>query len=284
MGSWVAGFVQRLRGLGWIEGRNIVIDLRWAQGRVERAAEIAADFVKLKVDLIVTGGTANIEAARRATSTIPIVFAAATDPVGTGLVASLGRPGGNVTGLSIQGTDLAGKRMEILREVVPHLSRVAILVNTAASAAILEFREAQAALQMLGLSTVALEIQRAADIENAIAGKKGQVDALYVVPEPVTLTNRTRINSLALSERLPTMHAYREFVESGGLMSYGPNLADLWRRAAEYADKILRGAKPGDLPVEQPTKFDLVINLQMAKALALEIPPTLIARADEVIE
>ena len=282
--QWVAAFVQRLRELGWIEGRTVAIEYRWAEGRSERFAEIAAEFVRLKVDVIVTSGTAAVVAAKQATSVIPIVFAAAGDPVGTGLVASLARPGGNVTGLSIQQTDLAGKRLELLREVVPGLRRLAIMANVGNPAAVLEMGEVQAAARTLGLEVATLEIRRAEDIAPAFEALKGRADALYVCADPLVNTNRIRINTLALGARLPTMHGIREYVEAGGLMSYGPNFPDLFRRAADYVDKILRGAKPADIPVEQPTKFDLVINLTTAKALGLDVPPTLLARADEVIE
>jgi ABC-type uncharacterized transport system substrate-binding protein len=280
--AWVDAFVQRMRELGWIEGRTVVIEYRWAEGRSERAAEIAAEFVRLKADVIVTDGTPSIVAAKQATSVIPIVFAAAGDPVGSGLVASLARPGGNVTGLSVQAADLAGKRLEILREVIPGLRRLAILARTGSPTA--QRREAQAAAHTLGLEVVSAEIRRAEDIAPAFDALKARADALYVFGDPLMATNRIRINTLAQGARLPTIYSQREFVEAGGLMSYGPNFPDLHRRAAEYVDKILRGAKPGDIPVEQPTKFDLVINLTTAKALGLTVPDSLLARADEVIE
>ena len=215
---------------------------------------------------------------------IPIVFAVAGDPVGTGLVASLARPGGNVTGLSLQTTDLVGKRLELLREVVPRLSRLAIMGNVSTPLAVLEMREVQATVRTLGLEVATSEIRRAEDIAPAFDVLKGSVDALYVVADPLVTTNRLRINILALGARLPTMHGQRDNVEAGGLASYGANFPDLHRRAADYVDKILRGNRPGDLPVEQPTKFDLVINLITAKALGIEVPPQLLARADEVIE
>ena len=280
---FVAAFVQRLRELGWIEGRTIAIEYRWAEGRGERFAEIAAEFVRLKVDVIVTAGGA-VLAAKQATSLIPIVFAAAADPVGSGLVASLARPGGNVTGLSSQFTDLAGKRLELLREMVPSLRRLAIMANAGYPAAVLEMAEVQATTRTLGLDVVTLELRRAEDIAPAFEALKGRAEALYVCAESLVTTNRVRINTLALAARLPTMHSIREYVEAGGLMSYGPNFPDLWRRAGDLVDKILRGAKPADIPVEQPTKFDLIINLTTAKALGLDVPPTLLARADEVIE
>jgi putative ABC transport system substrate-binding protein len=283
-GQWVAALVQRLHELGWIEGRTVAIEYRWAEGRTERFDEIAAEFVRRKVDVIVTSATAAIVAAKQATSVIPIVFAAAGDPVGTGLVASLARPGGNVTGLSIQQTDVAAKRLEILGEAVPGLRRLAILGNVGGPAVVLDMREVQAAARTLGLEVITLEIRRGEDIAAAFETLKGRADALYVCIDPLVNTHRIRINTLALAARLPTMHIPREPVEAAGLMSYGPNLPDLWRRAGDYVDKILRGANPADIPVEQPRKFDLVINLTTAKALGLEIPPTLLARADEVIE
>jgi len=281
--EWVAAFVQRLRELGWIEGRTIAVEYRWAEGRDARFAEIAAEFVRLKVDVIVTSGTA-ILAAKKATSVIPIVFAVANDPVGSGFVASLARPGGNVTGLSLQATDLDGKRLELLREVVPGLRRLAIMANVGYPAAVLEMREVQEAARTIGLDVAALEIRRAEDIAPAFEALKGRADALYVVSDALISTHRIRINTLALAARLPTMHSVRAYVEAGGLMSYGPSYPDLFRRAADHVDKILRGTRPGDIPVEQPTKFDLVINLITAKALGLEVPPTLLARADEVID
>jgi putative ABC transport system substrate-binding protein len=283
-GQWAAAFVQRLHELGWIEGRTIAIEYRWAEGRTERFDEIAAEFVRRKVNVIVTSATAAIVAAKQATSVIPIVFAAAGDPVGTGLVASLARPGGNVTGLSIQQTDLAAKRLELLREVVRDLRRLAILANVGGPAVVLDMREVQAAARTLGLEVITSEIRRGEDIVPAFKALKGRADALYVAIDPLVNTHRIRINTLALAARLPTTHGSREYVEAGGLMSYGPNFPDLFRRAAEYVDKILRGAKPADIPVEQPTKFDLIINLTTANALGLDVLPSLLARADEVIE
>ena len=280
---WTAAFVQRLRELGWIEGRTVAIEYRWAEGRSERYAEIATEFARLKVDVIVTSGGA-VPAAKQATPVIPIVFAVATDPVGAGLVASLARPGGNVTGLSLQGTDTAGKRLELLREVVPGLRRLAILANIGYPAAVLEMGEVEAAARALGLDVSRLEFKRAEDIALTFDALKVRADALYVVPDPLATSERIRINTLTQFRRFPTIYAFREPVEAGGLMSYGPNFTDLFRRTASFVDKILRGAKPADLPVEQPVKFDLVINLVTARALGLTVPPTLLARADEVIE
>jgi len=280
---WTAAFVQRLRELGWIEGRTFTIEYRWAEGRSERFAELATDFVRLKVDVIVTLGGAVIPA-KQATSVIPIVFAVATDPVGSGLVASLARPGGNVTGLSLQQSDIAPKRLELLREVVPGLGRLGVMTSISSPGAALEMRQVQGTARALDLDVVTVEIRRPADIAGAFDALKDRAQAVYVVNEPLTITNRALINTLALAARLPTMHGSREQVEAGGLISYAANFPDLFRRAADYVDKILRGAKPADIPVEQPTKFDLVINLTTAKALGLTVPSTLLARADEVIE
>jgi putative tryptophan/tyrosine transport system substrate-binding protein len=280
----VAAFTQRLRELGWIENQTVAIEYRWSEGRAERFVPIAADFVRLKVDVIVISGTPQALAAKQETSVIPIVFARVGDPVANGLVASLARPGGNVTGLSVQTSELAGKRIEILREVVPSLRRVAILANVDNPFTVLELGEAQAATRRLNLEFDALEIRRAEDITHAFEAIKGRAEALYVCPDGLLNANRTRINTLALAARLPTMHAYRDYVEAGGLMSYGANLPDLYRRSADYVDKILRGANPGDLPVEQPAKFDLIINLTTAKALSLTIPESLLLRANELIE
>ncbi|MFL6973428.1 MAG: ABC transporter substrate-binding protein [Xanthobacteraceae bacterium] len=280
----VANFVQRLRELDWVEGRNVTIEYRWAAGRSERYVEIAAEFARAPVDIIVTAGVSSVIAAKQATSVIPIVFAVAGDPLGNALVASLARPGGNVTGLSVQQTDLAGKRLELLRELLPGLRRLAMLANIDNPLHVLEREEVQTAARTLGLDVVALEIRRAEDVPPSFDALESRADALYIPPDPLVITELIRINTLALGARLPTMHGSREYVEAGGLMSYGPNFPDLFRRAADFVDKILRGAKPADLPVEQPTKFELVINLKTANALALEVPPTLLARADEVIE
>ena len=282
--QWTAAFVQRLRELGWIEGRTVSIEYRWAEGRRDRYTEITAEFVRLKVDVIVAGGNEAAIAAKQVTSVIPIVFAVAADPVGTGLVASLARPGSNVTGLSLQFTDLAGKRLELLREVVPGLRRLAVMANVSSHAAVLEMHEVQKTARTLGLEVSTLEIRRAEDIAPAIEALKGHADALYVCGDPLLNTNRNRLNILAAAAQLPTMEPFREHIEAGGLLSYGANFPDLFRRAGDYVDKILRGAKPADIPVEQPIKFDLVINLTTAKALGLNVPPSVLARANEVIE
>jgi ABC-type uncharacterized transport system substrate-binding protein len=280
----IATFIQGLRELGWIEGRNVAIEYRWGEGRSERFAELAAEFVQLKVDVIVTYGTTAVAAAKQATPAIPIVFAVAGDPVGSNLVTSLARPGGNVTGLSLQKVELADKRLELLREVVPGFRRLAIMANAGNPVGVLEMREVQVTARNLGHEVATFEIRRAEDIVPIFEALKGRADVLYVCGDPLVDTNRIRIIILAAGMRLPTMSDFPEYVSAGGLMSYGPNFPDLFRRAAGYVDKILRGAKPGDLPVEQSTKFDLVINLTTAKALGLTIPESFLLRANEVIE
>jgi putative ABC transport system substrate-binding protein len=282
--QWFTVFAVRLAELGWVEGRNVTIEIRWAEGRGERAAEIAAEFVRLKVDVIATWGTASALAAKSATSAIPIVFAVATDPIGSGLVESLARPGGNVTGLSVQTIDLAGKRLELLREVVPDLRRLSIMANVGVPDTAAEMREVEALAGTLGLDVAVLQIRQAEDIAPAFDRLKPGTQALFVVGDSLTFTNRAQINSLAQRAHLPTIYSIREFVAAGGLMSYGTNFPDLFQRAADYVNKILHGAKPADIPVEQPIKFDLAINLKTAKALGLTVPPSLLALADEVIE
>ena len=280
---WTTAFVRRLRELGWIDGRTVAIEYRWAEGREAHYAEITAEFVRLKVDIILTAGAA-APAAMQATSVIPIVLAIVGDPVGTGLVASLARPGGNVTGMSYQSTDLAGKRLELLREMLPGLRRLGIMTNVGYPAAVLEMGEVQATAGTLGLDVARLEIRRAEDIAPAVESLKSGADALYACTDALLAAERVRISTLALATRLPTMFAIRDHVQAGGLMSYGPDYSDLFRRTADIVDKILRGTKPADIPVEQPSKFYLVFNLTTAKALGLTVPPTLLARADEVIE
>jgi putative ABC transport system substrate-binding protein len=280
---WLAAFVQRLSELGWTEGRTVAIEYRWAEGRTERFPEIAAEFARMNVDVIVTAAN-GVLPAKRASSTIPIVFVVANDPVGTGLVESLARPRGNATGLSIQSSDLAGKRLELLREVTPGLRRLAILTNVDYAGAVLETGEVQDAAHMLGLEVVMLEIRRAEDIAPALDKLRGGAQGLYLPSEAIVFTNRSRIATLAQDARLATITVVRDYVEAGSLLSYGPNYMALFRRTAEYVDKILRGSKPGDIPVEQPTKFDLVVNLKTAKALGLTIPESFLLRADEVIE
>jgi putative tryptophan/tyrosine transport system substrate-binding protein len=281
----IASFVQRLHELGWNEGRSVAIEYRWTEGHPERAATSAAEFVNLKVDVIVSGGGTPIAiATKAATTSVPIVFVDVADPVESKLVATLARPGGNVTGLSNQQTDVVGKRIEILREVIPDLRRLALIGSVGNPAAELDKREVSAAAEKLGLEFVAPEFRRTEDLAPAFEALKGRVDALLVTGEPLTATNRVRIITLALAARLPTMYSFSSYAEVGGLMSYGASQQDEYRRAAEYVDKILHGTKPSDIPVEQPTKFELVINLTTAYALGLTIPETLRARADEVIE
>ena len=280
---WTDAFVARLRELGWIEGRTVAIEYRWMEGRPERVTEIAAEFVRRKVDVIVTNGP-SVATLKQATATIPIVFAVAKDPVGGGLVTSLARPGGNVTGLSVQEVDTAGKHIALLREVVPRLRRVAIIFDADYPSAMLEVRELQTVARAVGLEVTPLEIRRGEDIASAFEALGGQADALYVSQDALTVAYHARIITLALAARLPTMFGARNFVQAGALMSYGPNFPTLFRRAAELVDKILRGTKPADIPVEQPTQFELVINLKTAKALGLTIPQALLATADEVIE
>jgi putative ABC transport system substrate-binding protein len=282
-GQWTAAFVQRLSELGWVERHTVAIEYRWAEGRNDRFTEFAAEFVRLKVDVIVTDGGAAV-AAKKVTSVIPIVFAVSADPLGTGLVASLARPGGNVTGSTVQAPDLASKRLGLLREVIPDLRRLAILANAGYPAALLETGEVEAAAHKLGLSVTRSEIRNAEDIAPAIEALKNNVDALYVCTDSFANSNRVAINMSALAARLPTMHGIRTLAAAGGLMSYGASFPALFRRAGDFADKILRGEKPADIPVEQPTKFDLAINLKTAAALGVTIPPSLLATADEVIE
>jgi putative ABC transport system substrate-binding protein len=282
-GPWFASLVQRLHELGWIEGRTVAIEYRWADGHADRYDEIAAEFVRLNVDLIVTTGPA-AQQARRATSIIPIVLPLSGDPVSVGLAASLARPGGNVTGLSIMQPDLAGKRLELLREVVPNIRRLAIMVNPGFRDVVLEANEVQALAQSLGIEVATLKIWRTEEIMPALESLKDHPDALYVPSDATFNASRIPINTFALNARIPTMLAFPELVEAGGLMCYGPNYTSMFRRAAEYVDKILRGAKPADMPFEQPIKFDLVINLATAKAIGLNISEAFLLRADKVIE
>jgi putative ABC transport system substrate-binding protein len=276
---------EALRELGWVEGENVLFERRYAENRLERLPELAADLVRLKVDVIVASGTLAPLAAKRATSTIPIVMTAAGDPLGTGLVATLARPGGNVTGMSLMAPDLGGKRLELLNELLPRLARVAVLWNAANPYSANVFKETQRAGRTLGIEVQSLEVRAPDDFDNAFeAARKQRPDAMITIEDPLTVTYRKRIADFATEQQLPSLSGVREFVAAGGLISYGANLADLARRAAGYVDKILKGAKPADLPVQQPTKFDLVINLTTAKGLGLEVPPSLLARADEVFE
>jgi len=282
--QWLAALTQRLGDLGWIDGRTVKIDARWAEGLNERATARAAELVRLKVDVIVSSGTPATAASKQATTNIPIVFIAVADPVGENLVANLSRPGGNLTGLSNLIGEVAGKRLELLHEAMPSLHRVAIMGNAGNPGAVLEMRAAQGAADTLGLESVLLEIRRAEDIAPSFEALQGRAEAIWVATDGLVIANHNRINTFALVARLPTSHGIRELIDPGGLMSYGLNNFDLYRRAAEIVDKILRGAKPADIPVEQPTKFDLAVNLTTAKALGLTLPESLLVRADEVIE
>jgi putative tryptophan/tyrosine transport system substrate-binding protein len=282
-GPWTAAFVTRLGELGWIDGRTVAIEYRWSEGRTERYAEIAAEFVRLKVDVIVTVGSA-VPTVRKATTAIPIVFAVAIDPVGSGLVSSLARPGGNITGLSLQATHLAGKRLEILHELIPQLRRLAIVYNGGNDQTVLEMNETEAAARTLHLDVARLEIHQMQDIAPAFETLRPQADALYVVVDQLIVANLMRILTFALSTRLPMIFSTRDFVRSGGLMSYGPNYTDLFRHAADYVHRILQGAKPADMPVEQPTRFELVLNLTTARALGMTVPESFLLRVDDIIE
>jgi putative tryptophan/tyrosine transport system substrate-binding protein len=281
--SWTVAFVARLQELGWIEGDTIDIEYRWAGASSKRVSDFTAEFLRRHVDVIVTYGSA-AAVLKQATTTIPIVLAVAFDPVSAGLVSSLARPGGNVTGISIQQPELIDKRLELLREVIPQLRRLAVMANANYAPPMLEAERVRATAHALDLEAARLEIWRSEEIAPAFEAISGKADALYVVSDALIAANRTQIVTLALSARLPTILSYRDYVEAGGLMSYGPNYADLFRRAADMVDKILHGTKPGDIPVEQPSKFELVINLATARAIGLTVPPTVLTRADEVIE
>jgi putative ABC transport system substrate-binding protein len=281
----IESFRQGLRELGYVEGKNVLIEYRYAEGKLDLLPALASELVQLKVDVIVTASPPGVQAAKNATSTIPIVFAAIGDPVGGGFVASLARPGGNVTGLSILAPALSGKRLELLKEAFPKVTRVVILWNPTSSGEALSFREMPAVAKALGVQHQSMEVRGANDFEDGFQRAKQEgAQALVTMPSPVINANRQQVLEFAAKNRLPAMYAGSEFVEAGGLMSYGPNYTDQFRRAAVFVDKILKGAKPADLPVEQPTKFELVINLKTAKALGLTIPPSLLQRADQVIE
>jgi len=278
-------FREQLRELGYIEGQSVVFEYRFAEGRTERLADFAAELVRLKVDVIVSGGTPGPLAAKRATSTIPIVMAAAGDPVGTGLVTNLGRPEGNITGLSNLSEELTGKRLQLVKEVIPGISRVAVLWNAGNPISVIVFKQTEAAARTLGVQVHSVEVRGPDDFQRALPTiVTARVGALFLVDDPLVFGQRLLIADFAVRNRVPASAFYREFVEAGGLMSLGPNLVHQYRRAAIFVDKILKGSKPRDLPVEQPTKFELIINLKTAKALGLTIPPSLLLRADQVIE
>ena len=278
-------FRMGLRTLGYVEGGNLVIEYRSADGKTERFPALAAELVRQRVDLIVTRGTPAVIAAKKATGVIPIVMAVSGDPVGTGVVSSLARPGGNVTGLSSVITELAGKRLELFREALPALSRVALLYNPTNPAATNDWKEAEAAARALGLQSFSFEVRKAEDFRPAFeTARKQRADVMVVIMDGLVQNHQGEVVDLARRNRLPDIYASREFPEAGGLMSYGVSYPDLYRRAASYVDKILKGAKPADLPIEQPTKFELVVNLRTAGALGLTIPPSLLLRADQIIE
>jgi putative ABC transport system substrate-binding protein len=282
----IEAFRQALREHGYVDGKNYVLELRYGEARAERLPELARELVGLKVDVILASTDVATGAVKRETQTIPIVMVNSSDPVGTGFVASLARPGGNVTGLSSMSPELSGKRLELLREVVPGLSRVAFIWNPDVRGALLDYKETEGSARSLRLQLQSIEVLRAEDLDRAFSAiTKERAQALIVpAPNPVLFANRGQIVSFAQRNRLPSMYAQKEYVDAGGLMSYGPSTADLWRRAATYVDKILKGAKPADLPVEQPTKFELVINLKTAKQIGVTIPPNVLARADKVIQ
>jgi putative ABC transport system substrate-binding protein len=282
--QWTTAFLRRMAQLGWTEGGNLKIAYRWADGRNERFAQLAAELVRLNVDVVVTHNTVPTLAVKHATSTIPVVFATAGDPVGSGIVASLARPGGNLTGLSGQAPDTAGKRIELLREMTPGLQRLGVLTEAANPYAALDVKEVERAARTFNVDVQTVELGAGDRIDGTIESLKGRVQALYVLPIPHFYANRIQIGDASMAARLPTMYVIREYVQAGGLISYGPNWPSMWRRAADLVGKVLSGVKPGDIPVEQPTEFDLVINARTAKALGLAVPPALFTRADEVIE
>jgi putative tryptophan/tyrosine transport system substrate-binding protein len=281
----LVAFLDALRELGWIEGKTFVFERRYAENRPERLPELAAELVQLNVDVIVGVATLAPLAAKRATTTIPIIMTNAGDPLGTGLVDSLARPGGNVTGMSLMAPDIAGKRLELLKELLPRLARVAVLWNAANPYSALVFKQVQAASGTLGIEIQSLEVRQPDDFDGAFETVRRQhPDAMMTFEDPLTFNHRNRIEDFAVGQQLPSLSGMREFVAAGGLISYGANQADLFHRAAGYVDKILKGAKPADLPVQQPSKFEVVINLKTARALGITIPPSLLVRADEVIE
>jgi putative ABC transport system substrate-binding protein len=282
---WHQAFRLGLRDRGWVEGKNISIEYRYAEGRVDRLPDLAADLVRLKVDVIVASFAPDALAAQKATRAIPIVVVASADPVALGLVESLARPGGNITGLSQMTVEMVGKRLELLKEVVPKLSRVAVLWNPQVVVSTLGWKELQLPARQLGLQLHSLEVRSPNDLDQAFEdATRARAGALFIIPDPVTVTNLKRIVGLAAKSRLPSILHISEFADAGGLVSYGPDRSDMFRRAATFVDKILKGAKPGDLPVEQPTKFELVVNVKTARAIGLTIPQTILLQADRVIE
>lgn len=281
----VEAFRQRLRELGYVEGKNIVIEYRYAEGKLDRLPDLAAELVRLKVDIIVTASGGAILAAKKASPTMPIVFTAAADPVADGYVSSLARPGGNITGLSLMAPDLDSKRLEILKEAFPKVARVAFLTRTRGQRGNLTLREMEPAAKALGLKLQSLPVRNLDDFEGAFArAERDGAQALITTPNPLINTQQRQVLDFAAKNRLPAMYPWSEFVEAGGLMSYGPNVTYSWRRAADFVDKILQGTKPGDIPVEQPRKFEFIVNLKAAKQISVTIPPNVLVRADRVIK
>jgi putative ABC transport system substrate-binding protein len=282
---WQQAFLDALRDLGWDDGKNVVIEPRYAEGRNDRLSGFVAEFIGLKVDIIVTAVTNDTIVAKNATREIPIVMAASGDPVATGIVASLARPGGNITGLSQMNPDLTGKRLELLREIAPNIASLAVLLNPDDPISVLGWNEMEASARKLQVKAISVDVRNTGDLDSALQrAVSAHVGALAIMPNPVFVTNLKQIADFALQNQWPSIFHLREFADLGGLVSYGVDRSDLYRRAAVYVDKILKGANPADLPIEQPTKFDLVINLKTAKALGLTVPPALLATADEVIE
>ena len=278
-------FLDAMRRLGYVEGKNLIVERRYADNQLERLPALAAELVSLKVDVILATGTVAPLAARKATTTIPVVIWSTGDPIGSGIAASLARPGGNTTGLTIDSPELAAKRLQLLKEIAPGLTRVAVIWNAANPYAAVVFRETQQAARLLAIQVESIEVRNPIDFDSAfVAVIKARPSGLVVVEDPLTFSVATRIVNFALTNRLPAMYGMKEFVSAGGLIAYGPDYQDLLRRAATYVDKILKGANPGDLPIEQPTKFGLVINLRTATALSLTVPQSLLVRTDEVIQ
>lgn len=283
-GHRAQAFVQGLKTLGYVEGQNVTVEYRWAEGKLERLPAFVEELVRLRVDVIVSSATPAIRIAKEQTGTIPIVMAGVTDPVGNGFAASLARPGGNVTGLTHMAPDLTGKRLELLKEVVPRLLRVAVLWNPNQPGQSFAFKEAQAAAQALKMRVISLEARNRAEIEKVLSGiGKDRAQAIFELPDPLIFTHRDQIAEFTVKRRIPAMFSFSEYVDAGGLMSYGTSFPDLFRRAAVYVDKILKGTAPADLPVEQPMKFDFVVNLKTAKQIGITVPPNVLVRADRVI-
>jgi putative ABC transport system substrate-binding protein len=278
-------FLQALRDRGWSDGENLAVEIRYAKGELDKLTNLATDLVQARVDVILTSGTEPVQAVKKVAGTIPIVMATIGDPVGIGIVASLARPGGNVTGLSLLATDLSAKRVELIKDALPRLMHLAVLWNPNNASVVLKFREIETASKSIGVQVSSLEVRQSSDLERGFEEiTRAGAEALFTTEDALQINNRVQIVGLAMRYQLPVMSEFKLFTDAGAFMSYGPNVHDMWRRAASYMNKILKGAHPADLPIEQPTKFELVINLKTAKALGLSVPPSLLARADEVIE